>query len=246
MFDAKRTLGARGLVVAKTVAMVLAAVFVVLDMHGRDRVWRIVKAFRAGASDEKLISYVLETARVFEDHNVTYWLDDGSLLGALRDGGPLISDYDADISILGDEREMQRAFLALKAGLPKHLRVEICYFVGHPREECHGEWIWDDLPPRVPEIYLNALNIEVCAADAKECHNPDLDIFPCSVSPDGQLVGSTSKLFRYPTLDECLNSPNTIAWHSINENHRWNPAHHQYLPAPGFTVLPFYRFTAAG
>ena len=149
-----------------------------------------------GASNKQLTSFVLETARVFDAHNVSYWLDDGTLLGALRDGGLILSDYDADISILGDEREMKRAFLALKAGLSPHLRAEICYYIGHPKQECNGEWVWDDLPPRVPDLYLNALNIEVCEAHAAECHNPDLDIFPCSVSPDGELVGSTSRLHR--------------------------------------------------
>ena len=40
-----------------------------------------------------------ELVRVFEQHNISYWLDSGTLLGVIREGRMLPSDHDIDISI---------------------------------------------------------------------------------------------------------------------------------------------------
>ena len=114
----------------------------------------------------------------------------------------------------------------------------MCNFINSPSAECLDEWIWDDLPPRRPAVYLNALNIEVCEAHRAECNKPALDIYPAGISPDGDTIGYLSKLFRFPTLDELLNKQRTVAWHSINELNRWNPSQTQYLPVPTEDVLP--------
>ncbi|XP_077994954.1 ribitol 5-phosphate transferase FKRP-like [Glandiceps talaboti] len=45
------------------------------------------------------------TTNVLEEMNVTYWLDYGTLLGAVRNGDVMRRDYDADISIIATQYE---------------------------------------------------------------------------------------------------------------------------------------------
>lgn len=37
--------------------------------------------------------------KIFKENDITYWLDCGTLLGAVREGGPIEGDFDIDISI---------------------------------------------------------------------------------------------------------------------------------------------------
>ena len=37
--------------------------------------------------------------KIFKEHDITYWLDTGTLLGAIREGKPIAWDFDIDISI---------------------------------------------------------------------------------------------------------------------------------------------------
>lgn len=107
----------------------LLVTVLVLDAWHPTEMHRRYIAYRANTkvSSEILETYVLETATIFDRHNITYWIDYSTLLGALRDGGPMPGDYDGDMMLLGDEREMKRAFFGLKDELPTHLRVEVCY-----------------------------------------------------------------------------------------------------------------------
>jgi len=52
----------------------------------------------------KAIACLKEVADVFAEHEVTWWLVFGSLLGAVRDGGPIKGDDDIDIGVFQHER----------------------------------------------------------------------------------------------------------------------------------------------
>ena len=147
--------------VVRWFAAILLVALLVLDGWHPTEMHRRYIAYRANTkvSPRILETYVLETAVVFDKHNITYWVDYSTLLGALRDGGPMPGDYDGDMMLLGDEREMKRAFLALKAELPTQLRVEVCYLpqssqvsvVCSSHRRCHGAVAicWYDLLIRV-------------------------------------------------------------------------------------------------
>ena len=62
---------------------------------------------------------LFETLDLFDRMGITYWLDDGSLLGIIRDGTLIPWDHDVDIGIPGESVER---ILALKYNfLPKYL-----------------------------------------------------------------------------------------------------------------------------
>ena len=52
--------------------------------------------------------------------HITYWLEFGTALGVIREGGVIPGDHDADVSILGDEKVMEEVFTILR----KHLDDE--------------------------------------------------------------------------------------------------------------------------
>lgn len=54
---------------------------------------------------EKIRELLYFTVELFEKHNIDYWLDYGTLLGAVREGGFFSHDEDADISTFVENRE---------------------------------------------------------------------------------------------------------------------------------------------
>ena len=50
-------------------------------------------------NEDKLNELLDNTSRLLNDNNVTFWLDQGTLLGALREGNFIKHDTDIDISI---------------------------------------------------------------------------------------------------------------------------------------------------
>jgi len=52
-----------------------------------------------------MIRMIFKTLDILEKHNIPYWLDDGTLLGIVRDGDLIPFDHDADIGIPGEYAE---------------------------------------------------------------------------------------------------------------------------------------------
>ena len=50
----------------------------------------------------KAFSNLLAAKKVFENLNIVFWLDGGTCLGAYRENGFLISDFDLDVGIFGE------------------------------------------------------------------------------------------------------------------------------------------------
>ncbi|MFC1565378.1 LicD family protein [Candidatus Neomarinimicrobiota bacterium] len=55
-----------------------------------------------GKYKKRMIKMLFKTLDILEKHNIPYWLDDGTLLGVIRDGDLIPWDHDADIGIPGE------------------------------------------------------------------------------------------------------------------------------------------------
>ena len=66
---------------------------------------------------EHLISLLQKVKAILDEHNLTWWVEYSTALGALRDGRILPHDSDADIAIMAECRDEVKA--ALLKGLPK-------------------------------------------------------------------------------------------------------------------------------
>ncbi|MGM9688681.1 MAG: 2-C-methyl-D-erythritol 4-phosphate cytidylyltransferase [Alloprevotella sp.] len=68
------------------------------------------------------LEILTEVARVCEAEGIPYWLDSGTLLGAVRHGGFI--PWDDDIDICMPAEEIPRFVKAAQQRLPKHLQVQ--------------------------------------------------------------------------------------------------------------------------
>jgi phosphorylcholine metabolism protein LicD len=71
-----------------------------------------------------------EIVRIFDEHQIPYWLDAGTCLGAYRYGGVIPWDKDVDMAILMPD--FQNAFNALKALDPEKYQVQDWSHRCHP------------------------------------------------------------------------------------------------------------------
>lgn len=98
---------------------------------------------------DHLTRLVAAATRLFDEHGIRYWLDYGALLGAVREGGLIEHDNDADIGIHIDDwgklKQLRAAahergfYLSLvvhaeyaRAQVSFSNRLHICIFVWHP------------------------------------------------------------------------------------------------------------------
>jgi hypothetical protein len=132
----------------------------------------------------KLTGFVIYAAEILDKHDIPYWLDIGTALGAYRDGGVFDWDYDADINLTYIPNKHQteaefykHAFEVLKRDLPTEYKLCIYHSDQPADSECESEWTWGNkLPPK--NITVNDLQFEICdASRPAECHPPDLDIY---------------------------------------------------------------------
>ncbi len=113
----------------------------------------------------KQLGILEEVDRICKKHGLRYWLDSGTLLGAVRHGGFIPWDDDIDLGMTAEE--LQRFIEVAPAELPKHL------FLQTPQNEP------DAKEPIVKIRDLNSLYIE-----AGDTFNVDyqkglyIDIFP--------------------------------------------------------------------
>lgn len=74
-----------------------------------------------------LIASLQQVVDLFREHNVTYALDGGTLLGAIRTGGFIPWDDDIDLSM---PRESYEKLILLESKLPKNLKMR--HFANDP------------------------------------------------------------------------------------------------------------------
>lgn len=90
-------------------------------------------------------------AKILDDTGVTWWLSDGSVLGAVREGKFLASDADVDLGVWATDMSVVRAAFAAagwplkrdRSGQlwPVHDGVKVDIH-GHERT---GDWVWYEL-----------------------------------------------------------------------------------------------------
>lgn len=125
---------------------------------------------------KKLQSYILEIMIVVDEfcrqHDITYYLGEGTLLGAVRDGGFIPWDDDADIVM---PREDYEKFLKLAAdGLKDGYQLDC--LATNPKH-------WS-IPSTVQITRQTEFEKEMFKDVALNC-GPNIDIFPLDYSPNG-------------------------------------------------------------
>mgnify|MGYP006135500695 FL=1 len=71
-------------------------------------------------NEDKLNELLDNTSRLLNDNNVTFWIDQGTLLGAIREGNFIKHDTDIDISIYKEEEDKLHKLLNNKGLLKKY------------------------------------------------------------------------------------------------------------------------------
>ena len=114
----------------------------------------------------RMLDILIEVDKICKKHNIPYWLDGGTLLGAVRHGGFIPWDDDLDISVM--RKDYKRLRKALQKELPQNLifqdetteKYYICKF-GKVRDKNSKmvDPIWSD---KVKElgVYIDIFPIE--------------------------------------------------------------------------------------
>lgn len=121
--------------------------------------------------------YILdEIVKICEKHNLTYWLDGGTLLGAVRHKGFIPWDDDIDIGIMRDEYE--QLVPILKDELPFDLQVQDIY---------------TDDKYRLPYVQIRDKNSKI-VEDYRTYNGLFIDIFPFDIIPNSQLLQTIQRV----------------------------------------------------
>ncbi len=97
------------------------------------------------ACQKKQLSILDEIDKICKKHDIEYWLDGGTLLGAVRHGGFI--PWDDDIDIAMTDKDLHRFMEIAPKELPSHLAL-------------HNPWNSDTKEPIVKVRDLNSLIIE--------------------------------------------------------------------------------------
>jgi hypothetical protein len=95
-----------------------------------------------GEHKERMIAMFFRLVDVLEAERIEWWLEDGSLLGIIRDGDLIPWDHDMDISVRGEDAERIRALelhhsMQVLTGFNFHIDLLAKYRVG-------GDYRWID------------------------------------------------------------------------------------------------------
>lgn len=91
----------------------------------------------------KAFNILLDLKKVFDNLNITFWLDGGTALGAWRENGFMSSDFDVDVGIYGeDDTKIPQIIQGLRDLDFKHFHLK-----EHPcGEGKQVSWVKDDIP----------------------------------------------------------------------------------------------------
>lgn len=150
------------------------------------------------------LDILIQVARVCERHDIPYWLDSGTLLGAVRHGGFI--PWDDDIDICMPREQLPRFIEAARRELPEHL------FVQTPQTEP------DMRLPICKVRNLNSLIVEGNDNFAKNyAKGLYIDIFPMHEWPSFP-YGLSKKLAKgYCRANAILHTQHTYSWRSAAE-----------------------------
>lgn len=168
---------------------------------------RYMKAFhKQNLRDMQLaeLDILRHVARVCERHDIPYWLDSGTLLGAVRHGGFI--PWDDDIDICMPLEEIPRFIEVAKKELPEHL------FVQTPETEPEMRL------PICKVRNLNSLIVEG-ADDFSKTYAKGLyiDIFPMHPWPTFPKMFSKKVARGYCRANAILHAQHTYSWRSVAE-----------------------------
>lgn len=151
-----------------------------------------------------LLDILVHVARVCERHDIPYWLDSGTLLGAVRHGGFI--PWDDDIDICMPRKDLPRFIEVARRELPKHLFVQT--------RETEPEM-------RLPICKVRNLNSYIVEADddfsrsyAKGLY---VDIFPMHKWPSLPYKFSKRLAKGYCRANAILHTQHRYSWRSVAE-----------------------------
>lgn len=168
---------------------------------------RYIKAYhKAHLRDMQMaeLDILLHVARICERHDIPYWLDSGTLLGAVRHGGFI--PWDDDIDICMPEEEVKRFAEVARKELPDHL------FVQMPETEPEMRL------PICKVRNLNSLLVEG-ADDFSKSYAKGLyiDIFPMKAWPTLPYRFSKMLAKGYCRANAILRAQHCYSWRSVAE-----------------------------
>lgn len=150
------------------------------------------------------LDILIQVARVCERHDIPYWLDSGTLLGAVRHGGFI--PWDDDIDICMPREELPHFMEWAKKELPEHL------FVQTPETEPQM---------RLPICKVRNLNSFIVEADDDFSKNYAkglyIDIFPMEDWPTFPKMFSKKLARGYCRANAILHTQHTYSWRSVAE-----------------------------
>lgn len=120
------------------------------------------------------VEILTEIGRVCDKHGIRWFLHAGTLLGALRHGGPIPWDDDADIGMMHDDFERFRKVA------PKELGSRFAFIEPRDYEQ------FFDFIPRVTDLeHVYASSFEDAQAFDGRLDHPDVDIFVFELAKTG-------------------------------------------------------------
>lgn len=111
----------------------------------------------------RMLDILVEIDKICTKHNIDYWLDYGTLLGAVRHSGFIPWDDDLDIGVL--RKDYKRLLIVLEKELPDQ------YFVQNKKNEKHYPYRWS----KVVDKKSNIISIEEVTIEKNGLF---IDIFP--------------------------------------------------------------------